>query len=125
MREKVILPLRGDMPRLLRFHRAAERLASWCSWSCPLVSFLLLIAAHAFSAPFWWRAVCDSVVASLFALLFFSYGFSLASASILVKRPPNWFERLGLAAGIFGGVAFAALGITAAWIFFRKSVLGS
>jgi hypothetical protein len=122
--QSVILPLRRDMPKLLRFHRAIERLAGWCSWRCPLLALLLVMAAHLFPTPAWWRAACDTLAAFLVALLFCSYGLGIATTAVVVERPGRWFERIGLLAGVFGGIALMAIGLIGAWVFFRNSLLG-
>lgn len=122
--ENIVLPLRRDMPKLLRLDRAIERLASWCSWRCPLAGFLLVLVAHVYSTPRWWQVTCDGITTVLVALLFCSSGFSIAVGAILVQRPHRWFERFGLLLGVFAGVALAALGLLGAWAFFRSAVLG-
>jgi hypothetical protein len=85
---------------------------------------VLILAAHLFPAPFWWQAICDTITAFLIALLFCSYGFGAALVAVLAKRPDRWFEHVGQIVSIFGGVAFAALGLLGVWIFFKSAVLG-
>ena len=126
MRDRsVILPLRRDMPKLSRLHRAIEKLAGWCSWRCPLAAFVLVVAAHVFSTPTWWRLACDALVAVAIALLFVSFGLSLAVSAILVERRRNWIERGGIVGGIAGGTALVVIGLVGAWAFFSSSVRGS
>ena len=122
--QTVILPFRRDAPRLLRFHRAIDRLARWCLWRCPLVAVFFVLAAHLFPTPVWWRAFCDSIVAIAVALLFCSYGLGIATGAFVVERSHRWFERVGLLAGVLGGLALVAIGLVGAWMFFRSSVLG-
>ena len=126
MRDRsVILPLRRDMPKLSRLHRGIERLAGWCAWRCPLAAFLLVLAAHLVATPSWWRLVCDALVAVAIALLFVSFGLSLALTAILVERRRNWTERGGIAAGVAGGIALAIIGLIGAWAFLSGVVRGS
>ena len=126
MRDRsVILPPRRDMPKLSRLHRAIERLAGWCSWRVPLAAFVLVLAAHLVSTPTWWRLVCDALVAVAIALLFLSFGLSLAISAILVERRRNWIERGGIVAGVAGGTALVVIGLIGAWAFFSSSVRGS
>src|SRR5262245_46253778 len=107
MRERVIIPLRRDMPRLLRFHGVLDRLGNAsCCW-CPLFSLVLLLAAHTFAVPYWWQALCDAIIAALVGFLFVSNGLALAICSILLRRPDNGWQRIGLAAGLVGGSGFA------------------
>jgi hypothetical protein len=116
--------MRHDMPKLLRLQRVIERLSSWCSWRCPLGFLLLTLAGHFFHTPLWWRTTCDIIAVILFALIFFSYGFTIAIGAIVVERPRRWFESIGLSLGVLGGVAVVVLGIVGAWMFFRSFVLG-
>ncbi len=116
MRDRsVVLPLRRDMPKLSRFHGASEKLASWCSWRCPLSAFLLILAAHLFRTPTWWRAGCNALAAISIAMLFCSFGLSMAATAILVERRRNWIERTGLVAGVVGGAALMIVGLIGAW----------
>ncbi len=122
--ENIILPLRRDIPRLLRLHQAVERLAGLCSWRCPIAAFLLIMSAHVFSTPTWWQMICDILVAILMALLFCSYGFSIAVGAVLVERPHRRFESTGRLLGVLGGVVFAALGVIGAWALVRSAIIG-
>lgn len=123
-RENIILPLRRDMPRLQRLHQAVERLAGLCSWRCPIAAFLLILSAHVFSTPTWWQMICDVLVAILIALLFCSYGFTIALGAVLVERPHRRFESVGRLLGVFGGVVLAALGVIGAWALVRSAIIG-
>lgn len=120
-----IMRMRRDMPKLLRLQRASVKLASWCSWRCPLFAFVLVLAAHGFSTPTWWQATSDALVALAVALLFCSSGLSLAAIALLVDRHHNWFERLGLVAGVAGGAALVMIGLIGAWALMSSSVGGS
>ena len=122
--ENIILPLRKDMPGLLRLHRSVERLASWCSWKCPLAAFFLIIAGNIFPTPAWWQATWYIAVAFLIALLFCSYGLAIAAGAVLVERPHTRFEAVGRLAGVFGGVAFAAIGLVGAWALVKSGISG-
>ncbi len=122
---RVILPLREDLPRLRRLERAVSSVAGWCSWRCPLAGVLLVLGAHAFSAPTWWRVTCDTATAILIALLSGSYGLDLALTGALVQRPDRWFEHVGRLVSILGGVALAALGIFGAWMVLKSSIVGT
>ena len=121
--ESAVLPLRRDTPKFLRVRRAIKRVAGWCSWRCPLLAFLLVLAAHAFPTPPWFRLVCDTLVAALVLLLFCSYGFSIAADAIAVQRERRRSERLGLFFGVLAGLGLAALGILGVWAFLRSVLL--
>jgi hypothetical protein len=68
--------------------------------------------------------LCDSLIAVLVALLFGSFGLSIATRAILAERPRRWFEPIVLLLSIFGGVVLAGIGLVGSWTFF-KTVLGS
>jgi len=89
-----------------------------------LAALLLILAAHVFPAPTWWQTICDTAVAILLALLFCSFGSSMALAAILAERRDRWSEHVGRFLSVLGGVALAALGLVGAWMFFRSSVRG-
>jgi predicted permease len=86
---------------------------------------VLVLAAHLFSTPSWWRLVCDALVAIAIALLFVSFGLSLALTAILVERRRNWIDRGGIVAGVAGGTALMIIGLIGAWAFLSSSVRGS
>src|SRR5687767_46669 len=102
-RERVIAPLRRDLPKLLRVHRALGRIAGW-SWRFLLVAFVLVLATHVFRTPVWSRVVAHVLVAALFLLLFCSNGLALAATSILIQRKHSAIERVGLVSGVLGGI---------------------
>jgi hypothetical protein len=83
----------------------------------------LVIAAHLYSAS-WWQAICYTATTLLLALLFCSIGLLLAMGAAIVRRTDRWFEHIGFLLGIIGGVAFIAVGLLGAWVFFRSAVLG-
>ncbi len=122
--ENIILPFRRGMPKLLRLHRAVERLASWCSWRCPLGAFVFIVAGNVFPTPAWWRATWYIAVAFFIALLFCSYGLVIAMGAFLVERPHKRFEGVGRLAGVLGGIAFAGIGLVGAWELFRSGIAG-
>ncbi len=122
--ENIILPDREDVPRLARLHRAISRLAGFCSWRCPLGALVLVVSAHLFATPSWWKTTSDILVGILIVLLFCCYGLTIAIGAIVVVRPDRRFERIGLLLGIVGGVGFAALGIIGAWALVRSAVGG-
>ena len=85
--------------------------------------FFLVLAAHTVATPFWWQALCDALIAVVVAGLFVSNGLSLATCSMLIQRPPGWWERVGLASGVVGGSGFAFLGILTACVILKRFVL--
>jgi hypothetical protein len=113
--------------KFMRFYGLVERLASWCSWRCPLASFILVIAAHLHSAS-WWQKACYTLITALVALLFSSYGLCAALSSVDVhivhKRINGLLEKIGLVSGLVGGTALIAIGLVGAWVFFKSAVLG-
>jgi predicted permease len=85
---------------------------------------VLVFVAHLVATPSWWRLGCDALVAVAIALLFVSFGLSLALTAILVERRRNWMERGGIAAGVAGGMALVIIGLIGAWAFLSSSVRG-
>ncbi len=121
--ENIILPFRKDTPKLRRLHQVIERLASWCSWRCPLAALAMIIAGHLFSTPSWWWMLYDVVLAILIVLIFSSYGFTIAIGAIIVERPQRWFERVGLLFGVIAGLALVAIGLVGAWELLSSDIL--
>jgi len=116
-----MLPLRRDLPRVRRLYRAVSLVAGWCSWRCPLVVFLFGLAVALFPRPLWWQVTCDTIIAISFVLLFGSFGFSAALGAVLAKRPDRWFEHVGQLLVIFGGLAFASIGLLGVWAFLSSA----
>jgi hypothetical protein len=112
-----MLPFRRDLPRVRRLYRTVSLVAGWCSWRCPLAALVLIVAAHTFPTPIWWRAICDILVAIAMLLIFCSFGFSAALLAVLVQRPDRWFEHVGRYLSILGGLAIAAVGFVGVWTF--------
>jgi hypothetical protein len=102
-----------------------ERLAAWCSWRCPLFALVLVLAAHLFHTPTWWRWGCDAMVGLAIALLFCSFGLSFATTAVLVERRQTRMERVGLAAGVVGGAALVAVGLLGAWALMSGTIRSS
>ena len=115
------LPFRRDLPRVRGLYRAISLFAGWCSWRCPLAALLLILAAHVFATPVWWRVICDIIVAIAMLLLFCSFGFSAALLAVLVERSDRWFEHISRYLSILGGLAFAAVGFVGVWAFLHSA----
>ena len=123
-RKRASLSIRGMNARLLRIHDAVSRLASRCSWMCPVGALILIVAAHVYAAS-WWQTVCYSLMALMIVLLFTSFGLDIAMTSALLKRTDRWFAYVGFLRGVAGGLAFIVLGVLGAWTLLTNALLAS
>ena len=102
--------------------QVAARVASWCSWRCPLGGLILVIVARTVPSEMW-QAVLYTLTAAMILLLFGSCGLAVSLGCLASGRPNRWPERICMVCGILGGFILVAMGLVGAWTIVVRVVL--
>jgi hypothetical protein len=119
--DQLIAPTRGGS-QVERTAQLVARVASWCSWRCPLSGLILVIVARTVPSERW-QAVLYTLTGAMILLLFASCGIAVSLGCLASGRPNRWPERLCRVCGILGGFILVALGLVGAWTLVVRVVL--